>query len=189
MAASSILEVLTEPSEDKVELKEQPVTRPKTKTYKQDGLEAIYVSRPKNQQYDKAAYDRIATWVTYKIENPDITNAEIAVEMGISRTYLQHLIHRANSEGWLKYDSPSERLENEIVPKAVDNVAHFINNKDKTMTIEVMKGTGLFRSYQSVKNDGEGNQTVLALKIETVDAAPKVITGHVVGKAREIDDT
>ena len=130
---------------------------------------------------------RVLQWI--ELRSQGLTNAEIAPIIGITHGALRTTLLRASREGWLKYNDPRERFHNEIVPKVVDNIEHFINAKDRTMTIEAAKGAGIFQSHQAIKVEGDAPQTVLALKIETVEGGEtKVLTGHVVGKAREIEE-
>ena len=130
---------------------------------------------------------RVLQWI--ELRSQGLTNAEIAPIIGITHGSLRMILLRASREGWLKYNDPRERFQNEIVPKVVDNIQHFIDAKDRTMTIEAAKGAGIFQSHQAIKVEGDAPQTVLALKIETVEGGEtKVLTGHVVGKAREIEE-
>jgi hypothetical protein len=127
--------------------------------------------------------DLIAGWIEFQIEDPKITKVETARRLGISQKTLHAVINQAVKEGWLKFDDPLSRIEHEIVPKVVDNLNHFLDKKDKTVTIEAAKGT-IFKTYLESKGISEAPQTVLALKIETVDGDAKVIEGHVLGKPR-----
>ena len=130
---------------------------------------------------------RVVQWIALRAKG--LTNKEIATALGIAPRSLNNAIYRANKAGWLKYNNPTERFENEIIPKVVDNIDHWINLKDKTMTIEAAKGAGIFKSHQAVKVEGDAPQTVLALKIETMEGGEaKILTGHVVGRAREIEE-
>jgi Mn-dependent DtxR family transcriptional regulator len=127
--------------------------------------------------------DLVAAWIEFQIEDPKITKVETSRRLGISQKTLHASINRAVKEGWLKFDDPLSRIEHEIVPKVVDNLNHFLDKKDKTVTIEAAKGT-IFKTYLESKGISEAPQTVLALKIETVDGDAKVIEGHVLGKPR-----
>lgn len=117
---------------------------------------------------------------------PGIKSNEIARRIGISPKTLYAYISQANREGWLKFDDPISRIDHEIIPKVLDNISEFLDQKDKTVTIETAKGT-IFKQYQDEKGLGEVSQTVLALKIETVEPdRVKVITGHIVGKPKAL---
>ena len=115
---------------------------------------------------------------------------EIAVQLGLSHATVRGYVWRAGKQGWLKFESPYERFENEIVPKVVDNIEHWINKKDKQMTIEAAKGAGIFKAHQALRVEGEAPQTILNLKIETVAppnaTEPRVIVGHIVGTPKQL---
>ena len=132
---------------------------------------------------------RVSEWLAYRAKFPGIMNIEVAQKMGISAHTLNCAITIGGKEGWLVFDDPHERLKHKIVPKIVDNIEYYIDQKDKTMTIEAARGTGLFQSYQAAKAEGEPVQTMLALKIEHADGGEtKVITGHIVGRPRNIEE-
>lgn len=146
--------------------------------------EIIEVDHPKGQVPNK---DRVLQYVALRAEFPQDRMMDIAQKMGIGRQTLYHHIQKATREGWLKYSDPSERFEMEIVPKVVDNINHFIDLKDKQMTIEAAKGAGIFKSHQAVKVENDAPQAVLALKIETAPGAEvKIMAGSIVGRGREV---
>lgn len=134
--------------------------------------------------------DRIAQWITLRQQG--LRNNEIAAKLGISINTLTSLISKANREGWLKFDSPADRLEYELAPKIVDNVAEFLNSDNDAhrlkMTIESAKGVGLFKAHQAVKVENEGAQMILAIKIENppgfASSAEPLVEGVIVGKPR-----
>jgi len=130
----------------------------------------------------------IAKWIALRALDPDITQVEASRQIGISRRHLQTLIQRAAQEGWLKFEDPLNRLEYVVVPKVVDNLEKFLREGDKTITIETAKGT-IFKQYQESKGISDGNQTILALKIEPADASQiKVVTGQIVGTPRQLEE-
>jgi hypothetical protein len=115
-----------------------------------------------------------------------ITNRECAQRMGMTRQNLSYILNKAVAEGWLKFDDPIERLEHEIIPKALDNLTILLNDRDRVATLETMKGTS-FPAYREAKGIGDAPQTVLALKIETADPAQaKIVTGTIVGRPKEL---
>lgn len=136
----------------------------------------------------KSARDRVAQWVALRHQEPGIKTAEVAKRLGLSPHTLYAIIARAQREGWLRFDDPISRMEYEIVPKVLDNLSLFLDQKDRTATIEAAKGT-IFKHYQEAKGNAEVPQTFVAIKIETTDAdRTKIITGKIVGKAREAEE-
>ncbi len=139
---------------------------------------------------DNSLRGRIADWLTLRAQEPGITNSEVAKRLGIDRRALAAIIAKARKEGVLQFDDPLEKLEFEIIPKTIENLNHFLDIKDKTVTIETAKGT-IFRDYQEAKGLNQVAQTVLALKIETAPDGEqvKVVSGHVVGRPRIAEDS
>ena len=128
----------------------------------------------------------IGDWLRLKTIDPEISTKESAEKLGIARTYLYKVINEATKEGWLRFDDPLARVEHQLVPKVLDNLNQFLDDRDKTVTIEVAKGT-LFKTYQEAKGLNQNSQTVLALKIEfPPSGAPQaeVIEGQIVGNPK-----
>lgn len=120
-----------------------------------------------------------------------LSNQQIADRLGLQLSYIKTLVWRAGKEGWLKFEDPAERFENELMPKVVDNIAYWLDQKDKKMTIEAAKGGGLFKTHQSLKVEGQAPSQVLAIKIEmppTGNMASTPTAGKVVGKPRSFAD-
>lgn len=136
---------------------------------------------------DKWAREKVAQWVALRAVDPDITQEAAAKQIGISRRWLQMLIQRAATEGWLRFEDSLSRLEYVVVPKVVDNLEKFLAEGDKTITIETAKGT-IFRQYQEVKGVNDAPQTILALKIEPAGGEVKIVTGQIVGAPRQLED-
>jgi len=114
-------------------------------------------------------------------------NIEIAPLLGLKPTTLNTMIWKATKQGWLKFDNPAERLEQELSHVVVDNIEHHLSKKDKQMTIEAAKGLGLFKSHQAVKVESDAPQTVLALKIESTGESQPSVVGNVVGRPKTFE--
>lgn len=136
---------------------------------------------------DKWAREKIAQWVALRAVDPDVTQEAAAKQIGISRRWLQMLIQRAATEGWLRFDDSLSRLEYVVVPKVVDNLEKFLNEGDKTTTIETAKGT-IFKQYQEMKGVSDAPKTVLALRIEPASGEVKIVTGQIVGTPRQLEE-
>lgn len=132
--------------------------------------------------------ERIVQLLAFRSVEPGITNAEVAKRLGITAGTLNTIIYKAGREGWLRYENPLDRIENEIIPKAIQNLSEFLDEKDKQATLETLKGTA-FPVYRESKGAGEAQQTVLALKIETAEPVDvKVLSGQIVGTPRRLID-
>ena len=129
---------------------------------------------------------RVAAWLAARTEDPSITQKEIAERLGVHPRTIERDLQRAHREGWLQFDDQLDRMKYEIVPKVVDNLSHFLSEKDRTVTLETAKGT-IFKIFQESEGISDAPQTVLALKIEAVDPdQAKIITGQIVGRPKEL---
>lgn len=130
---------------------------------------------------------RISNWLKLRLEQPDITIPEAARQLKTDRKTLNATILKAVEEGWLKFEDPISKIEYQIIPKVVRNLNRFLDEGDKTVTIETAKGT-LFKAYAESKGISEGQKTVLALKIEMPEGAIQtpLITGQILGSPRVI---
>lgn len=150
--------------------------------------EVIEVDLPDIHTHKSVIRENVGRWAAMRMVNPNITFSEAAKELQISSRTLTRYVNTGTKEGWLKFDDTIDRIEHEIVPRVLDNIVHFLRLKDRTVTIEAAKGT-LFKPYQESKGISDAPQTILALKIETVDPANvKVVSGHVVGKPRVLTE-
>ncbi len=131
---------------------------------------------------------RVKQWALMRLQEPGIKNEEVAKRLGIAKCTLNTYISNARREGWLKFDDPTDKIDFEIIPKVLDNLNHFLDAKDKAVTIETAKGV-LWKPYLEAKGIADVPQTILALKIESADPDKvKVITGQIVGAPREIEE-
>lgn len=86
-------------------------------------------------------------------------------------------------------DEQLDRIDQTLVPLAVDNLARGVLEGDKGYTMKVLEGRGLFRSHKQV--EGVIRKTVLHLKVTTEmpkhlgpDAIPLPAPGSIVGAPR-----
>lgn len=132
---------------------------------------------------------RVGQWIVLRQQEPSITYMEAAKKMGISASTLKTHVQKAVREGWLTFSDPLSRIEQEIIPQTLDNIAFYLSKeggRDKQITLETAKAT-IYRQYLDSQGISDAPQTILALKIEPVDVAagdtPKV-SGHIVGTPR-----
>jgi hypothetical protein len=140
-----------------------------------------------NEANLKSPKARVHQWIYFRNIHPDATQKELAGMMGISHRQLQHVIAKGRNEGWLKFTDPLDSLEHEVIPKVVQNLNYWLDQKDKTVTIETAKGT-IFKQFAESKGLTEAPSTVLALKIEQPEGGYKVSVGHIVGRPKQQDD-
>ena len=119
---------------------------------------------------------------------PNATKADIAEKMGINKKTLYNLIQDGYEQNLLSFSDPLEQIDHQLIPKIVKNLNFFLDQQDKTVTIEAAKGT-IFKSYAEAKGITEGGQTILALRIEQPDGGEvKVLAGRILGKPKDIED-
>lgn len=137
---------------------------------------------------DRSLQARILQVVALKAQG--LTYKQIGQKLGVSEARVAQIVWQANKKQLIEYDSPFEYFENRLVPKVVANIEHFLDEKDRKVTIEAAKGAGIFKSHQALKVEGEVHQNVIALKIEMPPAvgqeSPQMAVGTVVGKPRRV---
>lgn len=124
-----------------------------------------------------------------RAKEPGITNAEIARRLGIQPGTMNTILTRARKEGWLVIEDPLDRLQFDVIPQAVENLDHFLKAKDRTATIETLKGV-VFPAYRESRGIIDNKVTVLGLQIqlpEHTDGVPS--KGRVVGQPKIIEGT
>lgn len=159
-----------------------PGDRPPTPPVEQSLVPAIDADAedlPIVVAHGRTARDRVTQWIELRAKNPGISTAEVARRLGIAPNSLSAILSRAKKAGWLTFEDPLTRLEHEILPKAVDNLKYWLDEKDKIVTVEVMKGIG-FPTYREAKGIQENKPTLLALKIELPEV-PSYATGAISG--------
>ena len=133
---------------------------------------------------------RVGQWLAIRQDKPELKDKDIAAILGISPRTLTGYIQTAHREGWLSFPEALDQIEYSIIPKTLENLEGFLQNKDKQVTIEVAKGT-IFKSYAQAKGVNEAPQTILALKIEMPSEDVKVagvVGGTIVGTPKRLRD-
>ena len=113
----------------------------------------------------------IAKWKLMRIQQPNWSTARIATELGMSKASLYRSIGQARKKGILKIEDVEDQIEHVLKPKVMENIEHYLNEKDKEMTIQAAKGIGIFTPKQ-----GSADQptTVIGIKIEMPPGADNV---------------
>lgn len=109
-----------------------------------------------------------ARWLQLKTTNPDLSNKDIAKELGIAYKTLENTLRKARREGWLKFHDPLDDFKYGTVPLIAENMELFLKARDKQVTIEAFKAT-LAKEYAQEQGVHEAPTTILALKIELPD--------------------
>jgi hypothetical protein len=150
--------------------------------------EALNADLPIKVDENETPRAYVARWLQLRGKDPDLTINEAARQLRIPRKTLNAAIQQAVANGWLRFEDPLSRLEFEIVPKVINNLNAWLDENDKTVTIEAAKGM-VFPVYREAKGVSEAPQTVLALKIEspTGEQSSAIMTGQILGTPRNND--
>ena len=76
------------------------------------------------------------------------------------------------------------RIDKQLIPLAIDTVADAIEDGNAEIAVEALKGRGVFRTYNQVKNEGVAPNNTLALQIIMPDGRelnandPKLLSGE-----------
>lgn len=116
----------------------------------------------------------MAQWIALKTANPTMTNAEIAGKLGLAPNTLSSIISRARREGWLSFSNPLDVIEHDIVPRTLENIRTRLDENDKDVTIEAMKGF-IVPQWKEARGLQDNRVTVLALKIEMPEGDPSLV--------------
>lgn len=126
----------------------------------------------------------IAAYFLRRQEDPSLTDREIAAELGLKVNSLQSYKSRAISEGWFRYTDPTDRLENEALPKAVETLIGHIEARNLDAALALLRGMGHLKNFQAVQPRDAVSQPSLSISIDiptaiqpssNITAAPKVI--------------
>ena len=90
--------------------------------------------------------------------NPQETSEILGVTLGVVRSALMSL--RKGAE----MDQQISKLDELIVPLAVDNIATMVMRGDKDATFKVLDGRGVFRTHKSI--DAQVTRRTLSLRID-----------------------
>ncbi len=113
---------------------------------------------------------------------------EIAKHLGISKNSVRPYVYRAGKNGWLNLDNPRERVEYQLMNKAVDNLSDMLDDDTPVTekkirheaTMEVMKGT-IFKTFDQKEVQQLPQQTVVAVKIEMPSGPPQQMRSDTIG--------
>lgn len=120
------------------------------------------------------------------------TNEEIAAIVGLAPRSLRQYLWIAAKNGWLTIHEPDEDVSLRLAHRAVSNLDELLHARDKdtglpsqTITLETLKGTGIFRDHSS-KGQAEAQvMPSMALQINIIApdgaALPQMKAGSTFG--------
>jgi hypothetical protein len=74
-------------------------------------------------------------------------------------------------------EDPLLRIEHELIPKIVNNLNHFLDEGDRTVTIEAAKGV-VFPQYRESKGITETKIAILGLQIQLPESGDMTQVGR-----------
>jgi hypothetical protein len=104
----------------------------------------------------------------------------ISETLGYSEDCLRQYLSYANKKGWINrgsFLSTEDQLEHILKDKVIRNIDEFLDERDKDVTIEAAKGTGLFKTHQVVKGE---NVTNIGMALRVQVEMPPQTSGSVV---------
>jgi hypothetical protein len=142
------------------------------------------IKPPKDSRVYKIAMGCVA------LRAQGLRGQEVADALGVKYDTMKTYLKRATARGWLNinsFDDHEDKVEYVLADKAIRNANELLDGRDKDMTIETLKGTGIFKQHQAVKMEGNAN-IGLALKVQVemptfAGPLPTVRAGSVGGTA------
>lgn len=114
------------------------------------------------------------------------TTKEIAeiTKLSVRQVEITRKMLRQNKAIVAGMEEALERIDNEAIPLAVDSMIAHLRREDKEMTIEALKGRGLFKTHVNQKNTGDpvgGNRSFnINIVVAPGQAPPQVSGGDIV---------
>lgn len=118
--------------------------------------------QPKDTKVYKIAMGAIA------LRAQGMRGHEVSDYLGVPYETVRTYLKRAVAKGWLtigSLDNPDDKVELVLVDKAIRNANELLDDRDKVMTLETLKGTGVFKQHQAMKVENTTNVGV-ALKVQ-----------------------
>lgn len=108
-------------------------------------------------------------------------DAEIAKALDISEKSISPYVYRAGKNGWLDLDNPKERMQFQVVHKAVRNIDAALDNNDSVLAsgMKVKDAVALKVAEMTIgkqfdqQQTGPTAQTIVAIRIEMPPGAPQ----------------
>lgn len=117
-----------------------------------------------------------------------MSNSEIAEALGVKPRTVSQLLYRARTE--YGFSDIVDRVQHHALPQAVENMTQMLEEGDREMTLETLKGLGVFKKHVVGKEQGGGgNGNVLRVEFAlpegvTLDSAPVIAVGGVIANPR-----
>lgn len=122
--------------------------------------------RPRKAFKDTRVYKVAMAVVALRAQG--LKGEAIAEQLGIPANTVSTYLKRAVARGWLNlhsFDQSEDKVEYVLVDQAIKNAQSLLSEGDKEMTIETLKGTGVFKQHQAVKVD-QRSEIGMALRVQ-----------------------
>jgi len=129
------------------------------------GLRKPRVRTPKPPQ-DQKVYKVAMGCIALRAQG--MKGQAVADMLGVKYDTMKSYLQRATARGWLNlssFNDHEDKVEYVLADKAIRNANELLDERDKDMTIETLKGTGIFKQHQAVKMENTTN-VGLALKVQ-----------------------
>jgi hypothetical protein len=100
------------------------------------------------------------------------TRDEISRVLDVSVGTVDRVLAKLRSDKKLRegFEDTLERVNNEALPLAMESLLDHLGKHDKEMTIETLKGRGVFRNYNNTKTEGGSAQPTRTFTVNIVNA-------------------
>lgn len=126
------------------------------------------------------------------------STAEIAEQLGIKAASVRQYLWIAGKNNWLTTHDPHEVAHSQLVHRAVSNLDEWLHARDgrtglpdKEITLESLKGLGVFGGASPAQQNDQGHTNVLAIQITMpvsgTAGLPQVRQGNAGGAPAYID--
>lgn len=123
-------------------------------------------------------------------------NEEIAKALGIEARSIKGMMWKAGRNGWLDFDEPRNRLEYQILPKALQNLDDAMRSEAilntgmserNAISLKIVEGT-LYPQF-ATQAAPAANATLVGVRVEIVGGSekPLVREGTIMGSAEYVD--
>lgn len=142
---------------------------------------------------------KVAAIVSLKVQGH--STAEIATLLDLKPASIRQYLWIAGKEGWLTTADPIDVAENTLIHRAVSNLEELLHARnaatglpDKEVTLETVKGLGVFKDHSKASDQPNQNANVLTInfqfpkhegplptvRAENVGGAPAYVEGEIV---------
>lgn len=145
---------------------------------------------------------KVAAIISMKVQG--MSTDEIATQLGLKPASIRQYMWIAGKMGWLTTHDPHDVAENVLVHRAVSNLEELLHSRnivtglpDKDVTLETIKGLGIFKDYSKQPEQANQQANVLtinfltppggqlpAVRVDNVGGQPAYVEAEIVAPPR-----